>query len=321
MQIHIRLLQQFGLWRKLHLKFFLRYSKFINSRVCLFFLAVFLIIIIWRCKKQHSANIEKVVMEWVGREIIFPSGVRCSFMGRDTVCSNMNTPYKVLLYTDSVGCTTCKLQLYKWKSLIEEANSLMVHQISFLFYFHPKNEDTLQDLLKNSDCKWEVFIDNEDKLNMSNKLPNDVEYQCFLLNRANKVVLVGNPIMNPNIWNLYKKIIMGDGFSEQNEVNITTVELKRKEIELYDLKVNKMSTRVFILQNMGNVPLIIKDITTTCGCTVAEWEEHPIMPGAITEIKIKINPDMPGYFRKTVTVFCNTNKGHIKLIVKGIVSN
>jgi hypothetical protein len=40
--------------------------------------------------------------------------------------------YKVLLYVDSVGCTSCKLRLWDWKALIAEADSAFAGKLSFL---------------------------------------------------------------------------------------------------------------------------------------------------------------------------------------------
>lgn len=282
---------------------------------------VIIVIAVFYRDKWDLAEAETAVIEWRGKEIIFPSKVRCTYWGRDTVCADIKTPYKVLLYTDSIGCISCKLQLYKWNSLIEMTDKLMVGQLSFLFYFHPKDEDYLQSLLKRQDFRHNVFIDSEDKLNTENNLPVDMKYQCFLLDKDNKIILVGNPTMNPDIWSLYKKIIMGEEFNERNDMSITTVGIKQEELELYGLKVHETTTGTIILENTGNVPLLIKDITTSCGCTVPIWNRQPIKPGFKTEIKIEITPDTSGYLWKTVTIFCNIEKGYIRLTVKGMVND
>jgi len=37
--------------------------------------------------------------------------------------------------------------------------------------------------------------------------------------------------------------------------------------------------RVFVFTNIGNAPIIIKNIQSSCGCTVPKKPEKPIMPG------------------------------------------
>lgn len=272
------------------------------------------------CKKDaKKAEAEKIVAEWIGKEVILPGDIPCSYLGRDTICPDNNAPYKVLLYTDSTGCTSCKLQLYKWNAMIEEAETEMPGKVSFYFYFQPKDEKELKFLLKRDDFRRAVYIDRESKLNGANKLPGDMSYQCFLLDKDNKVLLIGNPTLNPKIWDLYKQTINGEENTKDKNVAHTTVEAEQTEIELQDTKIQETSLANFILKNTGDAPLLIKDISASCGCTVPEWDKKPIKPGDKTEIKVKVTPDAVGHFRKTVTVFCNTKKGTIPLSVKSMV--
>lgn len=284
------------------------------------------------CKKDDKkAEAEKIVAEWMGKEIILPDDIRCTYLGRDTICPDSNTPYKVLVYTDSTGCTSCKLQLYKWNTFIQEAESEMAGKVSFHFYFQPKDEKELKFLLRRDNFSQAVYIDNGSKLNAANKISDNMNYQCFLLDKDNKVILIGNPTLNPKIWDLYKQSITGKmnikhEHSDEcihecthEHISHTTVEAEQTEIELKDTKVQKTSMAIFILKNMGEAPLLIKDIATSCGCAVPEWDKKPIKPGDKTEIKVKVTPDASGHFRKTVTVFCNTKKGSISLSVKSMV--
>lgn len=288
------------------------------------YLLYFLLLIVFfgvaSCRKdEKKAEAGKIVAEWMGKEIILPTDIGCAFLGRDTICPDNNTPYKVLVYTDSTGCTSCKLQLYKWNSFIKEANTEMDGKVSFHFYFQPKDEKELKFLLRRDNFSQVVYIDNKSKLNAANKLPNDMNYQCFLLDKDNKVVLIGNPTLNPKIWDLYKQTITGEKNAEQKNTAYTTVEPEQTEIELIETKIQETSVATFILKNTGDAPLLIKDISASCGCTVPEWDKNPIKPGDKTEIKVKVTPDATGHFRKTVTVFCNTKKGAIPLSVKSMV--
>ncbi|MPN28527.1 hypothetical protein SDC9_175969 [bioreactor metagenome] len=164
-----------------------------------------------------------------------------------------------------------------------------------------------------------MYVDSQEKLNKANKLPNNMSYQCFLLDKDNKVLVIGNPILNPKIWDLYKQTVMEEDNTVLANVILTTVEVEHTEIELQNTKMHETSTATFILKNTGDAPLLIKDISTSCGCTIPEWDKKPINPGAKTEIKVKVTPDGMGYFRKTVTVFCNTKKGILPLTMKSTV--
>ncbi|GAB6011598.1 hypothetical protein [Viscerimonas tarda] len=184
------------------MKFFFR-QPVLLVMVCIFPLS---------CTQNQKLNeSEAIVNEWVGKIILFPAKVSCSFVLKDTVCPNLAaTTYKILLYTDSTGCTSCKLKSPYWKDFIQEVEDFEQGKISFLFYFHPQEKKQLKHLLKHEGFSYPVFIDERNQIDSLNHFPKQQEYQCFLLNKENKVVAMGNPTMNPKIWELYKNIIWGD---------------------------------------------------------------------------------------------------------------
>jgi hypothetical protein len=63
---------------------------------------------------------------------------------------------------------------------------------------------------------------------------------------------------------------------------------------------------VFTFENTGNVPLVLTDVKTTCGCTAPEWPREPIAPGASAELKVRFNSrGKIGVQNKTVTIYSN----------------
>jgi hypothetical protein len=79
--------------------------------------------------------------------------------------------------------------------------------------------------------------------------------------------------------------------------------------------------RVFEFTNTGDAPLIIKDVKSTCGCTVPTKPKEPILPGKTGKIEVKYNMN-PGPIRKTITVESNAvnyEGGIVPLKIKGTV--
>jgi hypothetical protein len=54
------------------------------------------------------------------------------------------------------------------------------------------------------DCP--IIYDCEDQFYKLNRFPPD-PYRTFLLDGQNRVQLTGNPVENPQIWELYKEVI------------------------------------------------------------------------------------------------------------------
>lgn len=269
------------------------------------------------CKKDtRTVSMEKIVTEWMGKTLSIPSDVTTLSSETNSVSrEKTSTSYKILVYTDSTGCTSCKLKLSIWKRYIQEIDSIMPGQVEFLFYFQPKSQKELIYLLERDNFTYTIYIDEKGEINKRNNFPPEMEFQCFLLDKENKVVSIGNPSLNPKVWELYKQIITGN--KDANIQTITSVKIERSEIEVKDLKAGKVNTVSFILKNTGDVPLLISHIDASCGCTMPHWEKKPIKPTESVEIKVEVKPDNVGLFSKTVTVYCNIEKKIIPLRIKG----
>jgi hypothetical protein len=67
----------------------------------------------------------------------------------------------------------------------------------------------------------------------------------------------------------------------------------------------------FRFKNTGDKPLIIQKVQPSCGCTIAEQPNEPIMPGKEGEIKASFNSEgRTGPNHKTLYVFANTKGTH-----------
>ncbi|NSL88819.1 hypothetical protein [Chitinophaga solisilvae] len=175
-----------------------------------------LIVMFFTSCHSGSAKTEDIVQTWMGKKIRFPDNVLCSELGEIKPCkTNDYKKFRVLVYTDSVGCVSCKLRLDEWKRFIKELGEANSRDVDFVFYFNPRKTDNLTELFKREYFRIPVHIDVNDDINRINKFPAQMEYQCFLLDKDNKVMLVGNPTLSTVIWDLYKKALTG-----QMDVNL-----------------------------------------------------------------------------------------------------
>jgi Protein of unknown function (DUF1573) len=73
-------------------------------------------------------------------------------------------------------------------------------------------------------------------------------------------------------------------------------------------------------RNTGTKPLVVVQATASCGCTVPQKPEKPIMPGEIGFIKIVFDSkNRVGNAHKTITVVSNANPEFPPLILTGDV--
>ncbi|MBQ3190746.1 MAG: DUF1573 domain-containing protein [Bacteroides sp] len=271
------------------------------------------------CSESKEELVYRLVSEWMGKEIKFPERSVFTVQGKDTVdFTYQNADYKVLVYVDSVGCTSCKLQLDRWKKVMNEITEEADKDIPFLFFFHPKDMKELRYLTRRDSFTYPVCFDEKDELNVLNRFPSDMTFQTFLLDEENRVVSVGNPVHNPKVKELYLKHIMGSRNDSMDSPE-TSVELLETEKNFGNIPLNEKREYVFNLVNTGNKPLVIYDVITSCGCAKAEYGKEPVKPGETMDLKVIYNAEDKGRFRKSLRVYCNVKESPLKLTVVGVV--
>lgn len=83
----------------------------------------------------------------------------------------------------------------------------------------------------------------------------------------------------------------------------------------------KIATYDFEFSNDGNAPIIISNVTASCGCTTPYWTHEPVLPGKKGKISASYNSSgRPGPFTKTITVTSNASNSTLVLTIKGTVN-
>ncbi|MBR2455999.1 MAG: DUF1573 domain-containing protein [Bacteroidaceae bacterium] len=272
------------------------------------------------CKESEKDTALRLVREWDGKEVKFPARSVFTIQGKDTVDFDFkNAKSKVLVYVDSIGCTSCKLQLHMWKSLMEEVDSLTGGTVPFVFYFHPKDVKELNFLIRRDKFRSPVCFDTDDELNRLNHFPSDITFQTFLLDGGNRVKVIGNPVLNPNVKELYIRYLTGE--ERQTEQPLTEVSIPETEYDFGSFPQTETKEHVFRLVNTGVMPLVVHAATTSCGCTRVEYDKSPTPPGGTKEVRVTYQADEAGRFNKAITLHCNTENPPLILKVCGEVYN
>lgn len=84
---------------------------------------------------------------------------------------------------------------------------------------------------------------------------------------------------------------------------------------------DSLYTYVFTFRNSGVRPLQILHVATGCGCTTPEYSKLPVAPGQKGTVAVTYNPagQLPGFFRKSITVYTNDPRSYVRIFVKGHV--
>jgi hypothetical protein len=151
------------------------------------------------CNKNK--NLQLSIEALTGQQVVLPDSV-----------SAVDTQNKLVIWFDSLECASCRSsRLFIWDDdpAVQYAKGLK-DKFGVILIFSPKKEDVnlLIITLKKFNLSFPVIIDEAGDFSRLNPhIPADKRLHAFLLDKDNRVVLVGNPLGNAPLWELYKEQI------------------------------------------------------------------------------------------------------------------
>lgn len=179
-------------------------SGFICKFINVLFLSICLIVVLNSC--TEAAKNRRMVKRLYGKELIFP----CDFITvtKDTV---LNRPFKnnsettIVTYLDSVICSKCAINvIIQNNGLFSSYDST---QFKLLIIIGNKDQDKAKKYLSELNYQSEVYIDNGDFFMKNNLSTIHPQYRTFLLDKSNKIQLIGDPFLRYSLYKLYDTTI------------------------------------------------------------------------------------------------------------------
>lgn len=281
------------------------------------FLPAAYLFLLFSCSEKKETRTARLTEEWLNKEIRFPARVTFIDYKKDTFpYAFPPAPYKAVIYVDSSGCMSCRLQLAEWKKVIRQVDSVTNGSVPFLFFLRSNDTSHIRYLLKRAGFERPVYMDTAGILNRLNRFPPDEAFHTFLVNRQNRVVLIGNPVHNPAVKDLYLSVLTG--YTRKPDGLQTTARVEQSLIDLGTSEAATLSTSVTVT-NTGNAPLVILNISKTCDCMEVTYDKQPVAPGDSIAVYITLSGKKPGAFQETLFIRCNTEQ-LISLRIRGEIS-
>lgn len=102
--------------------------------------------------------------------------------------------------------------------------------------------------------------------------------------------------------------------------NAQEFKFEKETIDYGKVAESSNGTRIFEFTNVGDSPIIIKKIVSTCGCAIPKKPEKPIMPNETGQIEVSYDTKRVGGFSKAITIFSNAKNERKVLKIKGYVN-
>lgn len=97
------------------------------------------------------------------------------------------------------------------------------------------------------------------------------------------------------------------GFAK-GQVKVAMLSFAKESISLGKIKKGVPASAQFTFKNTGSVPLILKEVRPTCGCTAADYSKTPVLPGKYGFVKVSYDAATTGPFHKTIAVLSNSQE-------------
>ena len=119
--------------------------------------------------------------------------------------SDIRGSLKWIVYHDSVICKPCQIShLSDWDKILDTEGV----NCYFIFSAKPEEVGKYVDDYQNNKIDAHVYLDTANIFVHDNpKIPRETIFHDFLVDEDNSVILVGNPINNKQVLELFKKIV------------------------------------------------------------------------------------------------------------------
>lgn len=145
----------------------------------------------------------------VGETIIFPESLEYypALAEYDNTC---NPKASIVIWYDSTMCTGCKLNALDNLSFIESFCHDSIQNVNVNIIFSPtaRAVEPFRDGIPKFNRSYPIYLDSCQFFARANEqLPKKFFLHTFLLDKDNRVIMCGDPLPSPQLWETYKKKI------------------------------------------------------------------------------------------------------------------
>lgn len=276
---------------------------------------VILLSIACACKNTVKET-QDTIAKMSGKEVVFPEGMTYQIGDREIDYNPSDGDYKIIVYIDSSGCTTCRMKIPVWEQIISEYKHLTDKEINFLMVLNTAPTPEFIYVIKQKDFKHPICFDPENKFGSANNFPTQDEFHTMLLDAEDKIIALGNPADNPKIKKLYDRIIGLDSHQSPSMC-------QSNSRSLGTIKNGRVKRINFRLKNPTDSLLTIEDIIPSCDCSKVYSNTDSLLPHKNLTIFVEYLPDSTetGPFHKYVDVFFNERTSPERLTYHGYLIN
>ena len=135
---------------------------------------------------------------------------------------------------------------------------------------------------------------------------SESRFRTFLLDENNRIILIGNPVQNPKIRDLYIRTIC-ERLGIKPDLNAVLKPFSQnRNLGIFNWQSAQNTT--FTIYNTGIRPMLIDTVYTSCECTTAEIDKRVIEPADSAIVSVRFKAEKPERFMREVYVGAQGNE-------------
>lgn len=156
---------------------------------------------------RNKEEILSALETMIGANVIFPNSLEFYSVNDYKTRSGETNRQKMVVYFSPMVCTPCNLDhLFDMEKLEEKWSNVEI--VYILSYMENEDEMDIKTFLEEWNFKHSVYLDKGNRFAKENPmLPRNPNYHTFLLDNEGKILIVGNPMLNDDVRNLYENLI------------------------------------------------------------------------------------------------------------------
>ena len=161
------------------------------------------------CSYCDNLMIRRNIEIMRSNQVLFPESLCCIYGANDEHPSLQDSICKLVIYVDSLECTSCRLShLYEYNSLSKAATSQGKFMLALIIT--PSREDcsSIQKEIKHRAYPFDVYVDELGTfMQLNSFIPSSIKYHAFLVNQSNYPIMIGDPTKGNKLNELFHSII------------------------------------------------------------------------------------------------------------------
>ena len=168
------------------------------------FIFICFICLISSCRNDEKEALNSYIRERIGKLVVFPDSLEYRSL-YDSLPPLPTKKIKIITFING-ECYACLNQFIDWQEIgdtfIRDGN------VDILFYVRSLDFYSIRQVLVDVDFRYPFYIDPHSDILYLNSIPYDKKnLQTFLADQNNRIILIGSPVHNPKMMNLYKQEI------------------------------------------------------------------------------------------------------------------